>query len=399
MKHERKRETPRVSESEIFQKNFCANRPLCAEKMLNNADKFVQPAIPRFDGYYDHWSMMMENFLRSKELWTLVEDGIPTIARGTAVSEAQRKSLEEIKLKDLKIKNCLFQAIDREIMETILDKTSSKAIWESMRQKYQGSTKVRRAQLQALRREFELLSMKEGGKIDKYISRTLAVVKKMRTNGEKMEQNVIVGKILRTLTSKFNYVVCFVEESNDLDTLSIDELHGSLLVHEQRMSEHREEDQALKVVYDDRTTRGRGRGGYNPVRGGGYNFPRGTRGRGKGRGRFQYNKELTECYKCHKLGHFQFECPEWERKAHYAELEEEEEMLLMTHVELNHASREEVWFLDSGCSNHMTGNRLWFIDIDEEFRQSVKLGNNSRIRVMGIGSIRMTVEGVTQVIT
>ncbi|GKE35563.1 retrovirus-related pol polyprotein from transposon TNT 1-94, partial [Tanacetum coccineum] len=25
---------------------------------------FVQPAIPKFDGHYDHWSMLMENFLR-----------------------------------------------------------------------------------------------------------------------------------------------------------------------------------------------------------------------------------------------------------------------------------------------------------------------------------------------
>ena len=64
-------------------------------------------------------------------------------------------------------------------METILDKTTSKAIWESMKQKYQGSTKVRRAQLQALKREFELLSMKEGEEVDKYISRTLTVVNKM----------------------------------------------------------------------------------------------------------------------------------------------------------------------------------------------------------------------------
>ena len=98
-----------------------------SEKM---AEKFVQPAIPRFDGHYDFWAMTMENFLRSKELWSLVEEGIPTL--GVAPTEAQRRSVSEANLKDLKVKNYLFQAIDREILETILDKSSSHDIWKSM---------------------------------------------------------------------------------------------------------------------------------------------------------------------------------------------------------------------------------------------------------------------------
>jgi len=194
---------------------------------MTTSDKFVQPAIPRFDGHYDFWSMTMENFLRSKELWQLVEDGIPTV--GATSTEVQRKSIADAQLKDLKVKNFLFQAIDREILETILDKSTSQAIWRSMQQKYQGSTRVKRAQLQALRREFELLPMKDGEKVDSY----LGVVNKMKSNGEVMDSSIVVSKILRSLTTNFNYVVCSIEESNDLNTLSLDELHGSLLVHEQ----------------------------------------------------------------------------------------------------------------------------------------------------------------------
>ncbi|XP_052724868.1 uncharacterized protein LOC108347250 isoform X1 [Vigna angularis] len=200
--------------------------------------------------------MTMENFLRSKEMWQLVEDGIPKL--GITPSEAERKNVAEATLKDLKVKNYLFQAIDREILETILDKSSSQAIWQSMQQKYRGSTRVKRAQLQTLRREFELLGMKEGEKVDSYLGRTLGVVNKMKSNGEVIDSSMVVSKILRSLTSKFNYVVCSIEESNDLNTLSMDELHGSLLVHEQRMEDSQPNEQVLKVTHDNKLIAGRG---------------------------------------------------------------------------------------------------------------------------------------------
>ncbi|PNX61962.1 retrovirus-related Pol polyprotein from transposon TNT 1-94, partial [Trifolium pratense] len=96
-------------------------------------------SIPRFDGFYDHWAMLMENLLRSKEFWDLIENGV-TIAPANATQE-QLKAAEDSRLKDLKAKNYLFQAIDRTILETILSKDTPKEIWDSMRQKYQGSSK------------------------------------------------------------------------------------------------------------------------------------------------------------------------------------------------------------------------------------------------------------------
>ena len=49
-----------------------------------------------------------------------------------------------------------------------------------MKQKYQGSTRVKRAQLQALRKEFEVLQMKEGESVDAYFARTLTIANKMK---------------------------------------------------------------------------------------------------------------------------------------------------------------------------------------------------------------------------
>ena len=73
-----------------------------------------------------------------------------------------------------------------------------------------------------------------------------------------------------------------------------------------------------------------------------------------------------ECYKCHKLGHFQYECPSWEKGAHYAEVDEDPEiLLLMAQVDFHDSQKRTMWFLNSGCSNHMTGDKKWLLDLDE----------------------------------
>ena len=70
------------------------------------------------------------------------------------------------------------------------------------------------------------------------------------------------------------------------------------------------EEQALKV------TRGEGSGAKEEEKFGGRGRGRGgIRGRGRVRGS-TFNKAIVECYRCHKLGHFQYECPNY---AHYAE--------------------------------------------------------------------------------
>ncbi|KAK2412918.1 hypothetical protein QL285_048063 [Trifolium repens] len=343
---------------------------------------FQQPAIPKFDGYYDHWAMLMENLLRSKEYWNLIENGV-TIAPPNANAEQLRLS-NESKLRDLKVKNYLFQSIDISILETILVRDTAKYIWDAMKRKYQGSTKVKRAQLLALRREFEILTMKESETVDEYFSRTLAIVNRMTAHGERMEQVGVVEKIMRSMPSRFNYVVYSIEESNDVTSLSIDELQSSFIVHEQRMKGQKEviDEQALKISNGGRGS-GRGRGRNS------------TRGRGRGR----QSKENIECFKCHKLGHYQSECPNWEDNVNYAELDYEEETLLMAKTEKGNEVKEEAWYLDSGCSNHMIGNKDWLFDFDASFRDSVKLGNDAKMSVMGKGNVKLFINGKIHVVS
>jgi hypothetical protein len=117
--------------------------------------------------------MLMKNLLRSKEYWSVIETGWVKTTPIEALTAVQKKALEEMKLKDLKTKNYLFQSIDKSILKTIAQKDTAKQIWESMKIKYQGNARVQRAQLQILRRNFEVLEMKPGEAVTDYFSRVL----------------------------------------------------------------------------------------------------------------------------------------------------------------------------------------------------------------------------------
>ncbi|XP_020270667.1 uncharacterized protein LOC109845811 [Asparagus officinalis] len=199
------------------------------------SSNFTQPCVPKFDGDYDHWSLIMENLLRSKEYWSVVQTGYKEPGEEEVLSTAYQKALDDAKLKDLKAKNYLFQSIDKSILKTITRKETAKQLWESMKVKYQGNARVQQAQLQRLRRSFKILEMKIGESITDYFRRVMIVANDMRNCGEDMPDVKIVEKVLRTLTENFNYVVCSIEESKDIDQLMVYELQSSLLVHEQKV--------------------------------------------------------------------------------------------------------------------------------------------------------------------
>ena len=47
----------------------------------------------------------------------------------------------------------------------------------------------------------------------------------------------------------------------------------------------------------------------------------------------------------------------------------------------------DVWYLDSDCSNHMSGNKSLFYIIDKNYKYEIKMENNGTIPVVGKGSV------------
>ena len=101
----------------------------------------------------------------------------------------------------------------------------------------------------------------------------------MKTYGEKHDEQAIVEKILRSLTSEFESKVVAIKEAHDLASLSVGELSGTILqAHEQRINERKARKPIKQALHIQASIKDHSKDAYIN-----YGYSRG-RGRGQGRG-------------------------------------------------------------------------------------------------------------------
>lgn len=154
----------------------------------------------------------------------------------------------------LRTKGVLFiqQVVNKSIFSRIAAVITSKHAWIILQMEFQGSSKVTTVKLLIMRQEYETLSMKGGETIQEFISRNIEVVNQIRIYGELISNQTVTTKVLRSLTSRFNYIVATIEESVDLIRFTTDELSGSLQTHEARLNQivGKSEEKAFQVKND-----------------------------------------------------------------------------------------------------------------------------------------------------
>ncbi|KAK2977170.1 hypothetical protein RJ640_000421 [Escallonia rubra] len=372
-----------------------------------------------------HELQWFKAILGLQDVWEVVDNGFTEPQSEAALSATQKEALQATRRKDQKALAIIHQSLDDAMLQKVANATTSKNAWEILQTSHGGVEKVKKVRLQTLRGEFEALRMKESELVSDYFSRVLVIVNQMKRNGDDLNDARVVEKILRSLDPKFDYIVVAIEESKDVDSLSVDELMGSLQAHEERLNKKKEE--SLEHVLQTKLSlkererkqegaqkgqgsgrgggRGRGRGrGQGKGRGEGsnarshnkegrYQTSKQVRGRGRGNySRKRYDKSQVKCYNCNNFGHYASECGydanDVEEEANYVESSEnckneEIEQTLLLAYKGQESGEKNLWYLDTGASNHMCGNKSMFVEIDESVNGKVTFGDSSQIPVKG----------------
>jgi hypothetical protein len=188
---------------------------------------------PLFDGTnFAFWKIRMRTCLMSLgvDVWDVVETGYTK----PVVLASKDDKLEFIF--NAKGMNAILNGLAEAEFVKVMHLDTSKAMWDKLISSYEGNEKVKDVKLQTYRLKFEQLNMNEDETISKYFLRVEELLNAMKGLGEKFDDSLLVQNILRSLPNKFNPKVSAIEELNDLKTLSIDQLLGTLTAYEMRIN-------------------------------------------------------------------------------------------------------------------------------------------------------------------
>ncbi|XP_014493123.1 uncharacterized protein LOC106755474 [Vigna radiata var. radiata] len=221
------------------------------------------------------------------------------------------------------------------------------------------------------------MQMLKGDKVREYFDKVVAITNQMKGCGEIVTDLMVIEKIMRSLPQKFDYIVVAIKESRELEKMKIKELQSSLEAHEMRMFDRNPikiDEQALKVHHDAVEEKG-----------------------SLEKYQKKKDKKSIECYNFHKFGHYAYECyaNKGKQKKHQikeAYLAQEDSdsrpiTLMVTMSATNSESQNKMWYLDSGCSNHMTYHKEWLVNLDESKKSKVKVADDSILKVEGIEDV------------
>ncbi|XP_057445347.1 uncharacterized protein LOC130737553 [Lotus japonicus] len=193
---------------------------------------------PFFDGTeYPCWKTHKQLFIESTNyrLWDIIENG-NIVHKDDAGEPIKKDQLTEAQHKDYQLnaraKLFLLCALSKSQLDKVDGLATAKEVWEALGLAYEGTANVRQAKVSLLVAEYETFKIKESESIDDMFGRFQTIVNGLRNLDRKYENVDQITKILRCLPRRWRPKVTAIQEAKDLSTLRLEDLLGSLKVHE-----------------------------------------------------------------------------------------------------------------------------------------------------------------------
>ncbi|KAA0038419.1 gag-pol polyprotein [Cucumis melo var. makuwa] len=224
-------------------------------EIIREGPSASRPPVPDGKNYL-YWKPRMIFFVKTldEKAWRVLVAGYePPMVTVDGVSVPKPKvdwtdAEEQASVGNARAINAIFNGMDLNVFKLINSCTTAKEAWKILEVAYEGTSKVKISRLQLITSKFEALEMTEDESVSEYNERVLEIANDSLLLGEKISESKIVRKVLRSLPKKLDMKVAAIEEAQDITTLNLDELFGSLLTFEMAMS-NRESKKVKRIAF------------------------------------------------------------------------------------------------------------------------------------------------------
>ncbi|XP_074337094.1 uncharacterized protein LOC141674273 [Apium graveolens] len=194
------------------------------------------------------WAQKMMVFMKAYGVWEVIE---PKDPKAPIEDKTDKRAM-----------TIIYQGIPDDVLLALAEKKTSKQAWEAIKTLYQGSDKVKQAKAQTLRSDFETIKMKDSEQIEDFCMRLNGLVTNIRALGETIGEGQVVKKLIRAILNKFLQIASAIEQFGNLESMSVEEVVGSLRAHEERLqgSTDNGEEQQLMLTKEEWQKRENGDG-------------------------------------------------------------------------------------------------------------------------------------------
>jgi hypothetical protein len=161
----------------------------------------------------------------------------PKVKDANGVDTDELEPEDTLALGNFRALNGIFNGVDKNMFRLIKQCRVAKDAWEILKTTHEGTAKVKSSKRQLLTTKFENLIMKEDESIYDFHMNLLEIDNSFEALGEKLSEEKLVRKMLRSLPKRFNMKVTAIEEAQDVASIKLEELVGSLQTFEMNLSE------------------------------------------------------------------------------------------------------------------------------------------------------------------
>lgn len=306
---------------------------------------------------YVEWKFVMKNALQHDNLWTCVVG-----------YDKNDKTAENVKTRqDEKAKSKICLSVEKSCFSHLMSAETAKAAWDALERAYDDKglgSRVRTLQ------NLCAIKLENFPSMEAYVNEILSLAQQLANMKKPLDDEFLGALMLKGLPAEYEPMIMALEHSGTAITA---DLVKSKLLQDQRWTTRGDSGECSYSMRKSTTP-----------------CDSGTRRAQKQKGESTAKetsatrKREPWCWRCRQKGHLRKDCRNEKAASGQCVLS----------AYSTGMTPESSWYIDSGATNHMTGNRDLLTDFKSRDGCTVTIASGDKLKCTGIGSVKLSFNAV-----